>query len=152
MCLSWAVCLKGKARLRKFRRLRHLCEVCARRSAGFWVQLLPQRGIMNEQIILIVRLRVEENARNLLRENLVELFALIKDENTFLSASLYDDLEDVQQLVVYEVWQETRESFLANQLSKPYRAKYEKLISELRVERTAQWLKPAGSWSSRTRA
>lgn len=95
---------------------------------------------------------MEENARNLLRENLVELFALIKDENTFLSASLYDDLEDVQQLVVYEVWQETRESFLANQLSKPYRAKYEKLISELRVERTAQWLKPAGSWSSRTRA
>ena len=104
---------------------------------------------MNGQIVLIVKLRVEKNARSVVRDSLIELFGLIRDEDNFVSATLHEDLEDPEQLLVYEAWRETRESFVANQLSKAYRAKYEKLILELRVQRTPQWLKCVGSWNSR---
>jgi len=104
---------------------------------------------MNDQIVLIVRLRVEKNARNVIRDSLIELFGRIRDEDNFVSAILHEDLEDAEQLLVYEVWRETRESFVANQLSKAYRAKYEELILERRVQRTPQWLKCVGSWNSK---
>jgi quinol monooxygenase YgiN len=104
---------------------------------------------MNDQMVLIVRLGVEKSVRNVVRDNLIELFERIKDESTFVKATLHEDLEDPEQLLVYEVWRESRESFMVNQISKPYRINYEKVLLDLRVERTAQWLKPAGSWNSR---
>jgi quinol monooxygenase YgiN len=102
---------------------------------------------MSDQVALIVKLRVPENGRNLLRESLIQLFGIMKDEPTFLTATLHDDLDDPGLLVVYETWQETRESFLANQMSKPYRSEYEKSIVNLHVERTGHWLTPIASWS-----
>jgi len=42
---------------------------------------------------------------------------------------------------------ETLESFLANQMTKPYLSSYEKLILDLKVERTPQLLKAVGSWT-----
>lgn len=101
---------------------------------------------MNEEMVLVVRLRVEKSARNVLRDHLIELFDRIGDEDTFISATVMEDIQDPEQLLVYEVWRETLESFLANQMSKPYRSKYEKLILDLKVERTPQLLKAVGSW------
>ncbi len=103
---------------------------------------------MDNSIVLIVSLRVEPSQRNHLRDTLIQLFDLIRREETFVTATLHDDLEDDRHLLVYEVWRETRESFLASQLSKPYRANYEKQLLELNVERTGNWLKPAASWNS----
>ena len=102
---------------------------------------------MSSQLALIVKLRVPENGKNLLRASLIQLFGIMKGEPTFVTATLHDDLDDPALLVVYEVWQETRESFLANQMSKPYRADYEKVIVALHVERTGNWLAPIGSWN-----
>jgi hypothetical protein len=51
-----------------------------------------------------------------------------------------------EQLLVYEAWQGSRESFLQNQMSKPYRIGFERAILELKVERTPQWLKPVARW------
>jgi len=105
---------------------------------------------MNDEMVLIVRLRVEKSMRNVVRDSLLELFAWSKDERTFVSATVLEDIEDSEQLLVCEVWRETRESFLANQMSKPYRSNYEKMLVELRVERTPQLLKPVGSWNRHT--
>jgi hypothetical protein len=84
------------------------------------------------EMVLVVRLRVE-SARKLLRDHLIELFGRNKDEDTFVSATVLEDIGDPGQLLVY-------------QMSKPDRRNYEKLVFDLRVERTAQLLKPAGSW------
>lgn len=100
----------------------------------------------NNQIALIVRFRVNTSSRTLLEEKLKELFEVMRDENTFLNATLHEDIEDPEQLLVYEVWKETRESFLTNQMSKSYRNSFEQIIVDLNVERTAQWLKPIAVW------
>ncbi len=70
---------------------------------------------------------------------------MIRHKDKFVNATLHEDIEDPEQLLVYEVWQETRESFLA-QMSKSYRSTFEQAILDLKVERTAQWLKPIGIW------
>jgi len=84
------------------------------------------------EMVLVVRLRVE-SARKLLRDHLIELFGRSKDEDTFVSANVLEDIGDPEQLLVYR-------------MSKPDRSNYEKLVLDLRVERTAQLLKPTGSW------
>lgn len=104
------------------------------------------RRLMTNQIALIVRFRVNASSRMLLEEKLKEVFDVMRDEDTFLNATLHEDIEDPEQLLVYEVWQETRESFLMNQMSKSYRSTFEQTIVDLKVERTAQWLKPIAIW------
>ncbi len=80
------------------------------------------------EMVLVVRLRVE-SARKLLRDHLIEPFGRNKDEDTFVSATVLEDIGDPGQLLVY-------------QMSKPDRRNYEKLVFDLRVERTAQLLEP----------
>jgi quinol monooxygenase YgiN len=101
---------------------------------------------MTDQVALIVRLRVKPSSKVLLEERLKEVFEVMQYEDTFLIATLHEDIEDPEQLLVYEVWQETRESFLTNQMSKSYRSTFEQAIVDLKVERTAQWLKPIAVW------
>jgi quinol monooxygenase YgiN len=102
--------------------------------------------MMTEQIVLIVRFRVAANSKALFVEKLKEVFEDIRHEDTFLSASLQEDVADAEQLLVYETWLETPESFMKNQAAKPYRRGFERAIIDLKVERTAQWLKPLAEW------
>ncbi len=37
--------------------------------------------------------------------------------------------------------------FLANQMSNSYRSPFEQAIVDLKLERTAQWLKPIAIWT-----
>ncbi len=101
---------------------------------------------MENEIVLIVTFRVNAASRKLLSEKLKELFGTIQHEDAFVSATLHEDIEDPERLVVYEVWRETRESFLANHIPKSYRSSFEQMVLDLKVERTAQWLAPIAKW------
>jgi quinol monooxygenase YgiN len=95
---------------------------------------------MLDEIVLVVRFRVSADSRPLLEEKLKEVFAKIKTEDTFVNATILRDVSDPEQLLVYEVWRETPESFVQNQLPRSYRAVFEQAIVDLKVERTPQWL------------
>ena len=97
---------------------------------------------MKNQIVLIVRFWVTARSRPLFVEKLKTLFDQIQHEATFVNASLQEDVDHPEQLLVYEVWQGSRESFLQNQMSRPYRIGFERAILDLKVERSPQWLKP----------
>src|ERR1700678_720135 len=97
---------------------------------------------MKNQIVLIVRFWVTARSRPLFVEKLKTLFDQIQHEATFVNASLQEDVDHPEQLLVYEVWQGSREAFLQHQMSKPYRIGFERAILELKVERKPQWLKP----------
>lgn len=56
-------------------------------------------------------------------------------------------MRDPESVLNYEVWNETPESFMANQLSKPYRAEFEKMIVDLQIERTPAWYSPIATWA-----
>jgi quinol monooxygenase YgiN len=98
------------------------------------------------QIVLIVRFYVNAASKPLFQEKLKELFEHIRHEHTFVNASLQEDIEHPEQLLVYELWQETRESFMKNQMTKSYRSSFERAILNLKVVRTPQWLKPLAAW------
>ncbi len=101
---------------------------------------------MADTITLIVTFRVRESSRPELLASLQELFTHIVEEPTFVEASLMEDARDPAILVNYEVWNEAPESFLQTQMTRNYRAPFEKLIVDLKVERTPAWFSPIAEW------
>jgi quinol monooxygenase YgiN len=101
---------------------------------------------MPGKFILIVRFKVQEAAKAELINQLKEVFGHIEGEETFIEASLQQDREDPTSLLVYEVWLETPESILKNQLTKEYRKGFDQAIVDLKVERTPTWYDSLAEW------
>ena len=103
---------------------------------------------MSDKITLIVRFRLEEGAKAEFVRSLKEVFAHIEREEAFVEASLQQDLENPTSLLVYEVWCETPESFMKNQMTREYRRGFEQAIVDLQVERTASWYTSLAGWNA----
>ncbi len=101
-------------------------------------------------ITLIVQFRVKQESKQEFIAGLKHIFESIQKEKTFIKASLHQDLTDPEKLLVYEVWNETPESFMANQMPKEYRSGYEKKLTALNVERSAAFYDTAAEWKSTT--
>src|SRR5580692_12696247 len=101
---------------------------------------------MPGKFTLIVRFKVQESAKAELINQLKEVFGHIEREETFVEASLQQDREDPTTLLVYEVWRETPESILKNQLTKGYRKGFDRAIVDLKVERTPTWYESLAEW------
>jgi quinol monooxygenase YgiN len=102
---------------------------------------------MSDKIILVVRFRMEESAKQEFTVNMHNIFAHIVTEETFVEASLVQDMRDPQNLLIYEVWNESPESFMKNQMSRAYRAVFEKMIVDLRIGRTPAWYSTIAEWT-----
>jgi quinol monooxygenase YgiN len=105
-----------------------------------------ERIQMSDKITLIVRFKLEESAKTEFVSRLKEVFAHIEREERFVEASLQQDLEDPKSLLVYEVWRETPESFMKNQMTKEYRKGFEQAIVDLKVNRTPSWFTSLAEW------
>jgi quinol monooxygenase YgiN len=101
---------------------------------------------MSDKITLIVRFKLQETAKTELVGQLKELFDQIEREETFIEASLQQDLENATSILVYEVWRETPESFMKNQMTREYRKGFEQAIVDLKVERTPSWYVSLAEW------
>ena len=102
---------------------------------------------MNDKITLVVRFRIVASAREEFLTRLREVFAHIVKEDAFVEASLVQDMRDPENILNYEVWNESPESFMKEQMSKPYRAAFEKMIVDLRIDRTPAWYSTIGDWT-----
>ena len=94
---------------------------------------------IKDRITLVVRFRIVASAREEFLARLGELFTYIVKEDTFVEASLVQDMRDPESILNYEVWNERPESFMKEQLTKPYRADFEKMIADLKIERIPAW-------------
>ncbi|AXC12436.1 hypothetical protein ACPOL_3141 [Acidisarcina polymorpha] len=74
------------------------------------------------------------------------MFTHIVKESTFIEASLVQDMRDPESILNYEVWDESPESFMKAQMTKPYRAAFEKMIVDLKIERTPAWYSTIDDW------
>ena len=101
---------------------------------------------MSDKITLIVRFHVEDSARQEFNTKLEEVFSHIVKEPTFIDASFLQDMLDPQNLVVHEEWFESSDSFMRNQMTKPYRAAYEKMVVDRKIERTPAWYSTILEW------
>ncbi len=94
--------------------------------------------------------RVGEPIRSKFLSSLQELFTHIVKEPTFVEASLIQDARDPDNIVNYEVWDETPDSFMQNQMTRDYRAAFEKLVVDLKIERTPAWFSSIAEWKRLT--
>jgi quinol monooxygenase YgiN len=101
---------------------------------------------MSDKITLVVHFRMEESAKQEFAAKLQDVFAHIVKEETFVEASLVQDMRDPKSILNYEVWNESPESFMKNQMSKAYRAEFEKMIVDLKIDRTPAWYSTIAEW------
>jgi quinol monooxygenase YgiN len=101
---------------------------------------------MSDKITLIVRFRIKEQAKQEFIAKLQDVFSHIVTEKAFVEASLVQDMRDPESILNYEVWNESPESFMTNQMSKSYRAEFEKMIVELKIDRTPAWYSTIAEW------
>jgi quinol monooxygenase YgiN len=101
---------------------------------------------MPDKITLIVRFKLQEATKAEFVSRLREVFAHIEREEAFVEASLQQDLDDPTSILIYEVWRETPESFMKNQMTREYRKGFEQAIVDLRVERTPSWYTSLAEW------
>jgi quinol monooxygenase YgiN len=92
---------------------------------------------------LLVFLPLKPGARERFQRMLFEVAEHIAKEPDFVSASVYEDMDDPDTIVLYESWVGSREHLLKTQLSKTYRKEYEAALPQLlKAERRFVFLKP----------
>lgn len=101
---------------------------------------------MSEKITLVVSFRMDESAKQEFIAKLQQVFTHIVKEETFVEASLVQDMRDPKSILNYEVWNESPESFMKNQMSKAYRAEFEKMIVDLKIDRVPAWYSTIADW------
>jgi quinol monooxygenase YgiN len=101
---------------------------------------------MPDKITLVVRFRISESAKKEFTAKLQDVFTNIVKEETFVEASLVQDMRDPESILNYEVWNESPESFMTNQMSKAYRVDFEKMIVDLKIDRTPAWYSTIAEW------
>jgi hypothetical protein len=69
---------------------------------------------MSDKVTLVVRFRMNESVKKEYTEKLQEVFTHIMKEETFVAASLVQNLRDPESILNYEVWNESPESFVKN--------------------------------------
>lgn len=69
---------------------------------------------MLDRITLVVRFRIHESAKQEFVTRLRQVFTHIVKEETFVEASLVQDMRDADSILNREVWNESPESFMKN--------------------------------------
>ncbi|WP_145946259.1 antibiotic biosynthesis monooxygenase family protein [Paenibacillus sp. Y412MC10] len=102
----------------------------------------------NQQVQLNIRFKVKPGKKEEFRRELYSLIEEMSSEKAFISAIVSDDLDQPDDLIIYETWQGTRDSWLAEEFVKPYRKNYERTLGDFIVDRSVSWLQPKGEWGS----
>ena len=102
----------------------------------------------NQQVQLNIRFKAKPGKKEEFRKELSSLIEEMSSEKAFISAIVSDDLDQPDDLIIYETWQGTRDSWLAEEFIKPYRKNYEARLGDLIVERSVSWLQPKSEWGS----
>jgi quinol monooxygenase YgiN len=106
-------------------------------------------SVTNQQVVLNIRFKTKPGKKEEFRTALSSLIKEMSVEKSFISAIISDDLDQLDDLVIYEIWQGTRDSWLQEEFTKPYRKDYESTLGELILDRSVSWLEPKGEWGSK---
>ncbi|MBF2097368.1 MAG: antibiotic biosynthesis monooxygenase [Gloeomargaritaceae cyanobacterium C42_A2020_066] len=99
-------------------------------------------------ITLNVLVRVKPEAREELIQIGQKLFDDLAKEPTFVDARLSTSEDESDLVVVYERWNETKESFIQNILPKPFYNPYLALLDRVGISREIHWINERQIWNS----
>ncbi|MFP7288595.1 antibiotic biosynthesis monooxygenase [Shouchella clausii] len=100
------------------------------------------------QVILNIRFKIKPGKKEIFRDSLFAMINNFRNEPTFVTAIVSDDIDNSNDLVIYEIWQGTRDSWIQEEFPKPYRKEYEESLTSLIDDRIVSWLEPIGEWGS----
>lgn len=103
----------------------------------------------NSQVHLNIRFKTKEGKRDEFRLRLFSMLEIVSQEEAFVSATISDDLDQPDDLLLYEVWEGTRDSWKEEQPTRQYRKDYEATLSEMILDRSVSWLEPKGQWNKK---
>jgi quinol monooxygenase YgiN len=66
----------------------------------------------------------------------------MKSEEAFVDCTILQDIDQPEELIMYETWKGTRETWLSNEMPRPYRSEYENILPDLLESRSVEWLTP----------
>jgi quinol monooxygenase YgiN len=112
------------------------------------MKLIGGVNMSNQQVQLNIRFKVKPGKKEEFRKELYSLIEEMSSEKAFISAIVSDDLDQPDDLIIYETWHGTRDSWLAEEFIKPYRKNYEQTLGDFIVDRSVSWLQPKGEWGS----
>ncbi|WP_283657166.1 antibiotic biosynthesis monooxygenase [Paenibacillus sp. RC343] len=87
-------------------------------------------------------MKKKEEFKELLSANM----RVMEHEPAFVSAVLSDDIDNSNEVTLFEIWKGTNESWLKEELPKPYRKTYENKLVDLIDERIISYLTPTNEW------
>ncbi len=105
-------------------------------------------NMTNQQVQLNIRFKAKPGKKEEFRKELFSLIEEMSSEKSFISAIVSDNLDQPDELLIYETWKGTRDSWLDEEFIKPYRKDYEVKLDDLIVERSVSWLQPNREWGS----
>jgi quinol monooxygenase YgiN len=103
---------------------------------------------MSEHIVLYVRFRVRPGRMEDFRSHLYKTIEDMKGEPAHVNTIVHVNLDQPNEVLLYEIWHGTRESWLREEMPRDYRDSYEAGLDDLIEERTAEWLIPLQEWGS----
>ncbi|MFA9218867.1 MAG: putative quinol monooxygenase [Sphingomonadaceae bacterium] len=104
-----------------------------------------------ESVSFIVRLPARPEKREQMRAMLFDVVDQMSQEPDFINTWVHEDQAEPDTLVLYETWACSRDTFLAQHLSKPYRQAYEAALPELLAgERSITFLSQLRAYPGRT--
>jgi transcriptional regulator with PAS, ATPase and Fis domain len=71
--------------------------------------------------------------------NIRELQNVVERAFVFSEGDTFSDPQDAEKNLIYEIWSEGPESLTMNQMSKACRGEFEKMIVDLKIDRTPAW-------------
>ncbi len=94
----------------------------------------------SDTITVVPRLKFKSGGLDEIMPALNVLLDKMSKEPNFVECYLHRDLDDPDVLVIYETWATTRESFGAEEMTRPYRGDYQAAIGDSLESVDMMWL------------
>jgi quinol monooxygenase YgiN len=100
---------------------------------------------MSNQIVLLVKISLKPGKKPEFLDRLRSVVSIMGKEPSFISSTIHENVDNPDEVVVYETWKGTRESWLAEEYPRPYRKPYEDGLPDLNQDPSVAWLTPIAS-------
>jgi quinol monooxygenase YgiN len=88
-----------------------------------------------EKLTLSIKFTAKPDNKEAFKQVLIDLFNVINNEENFINATLHQGLENKEEFLVYETWNDTIDHFINVQMKSPYAVEFEKLLDEMEIKR-----------------
>ncbi|CAM4221178.1 Quinol monooxygenase YgiN [Pedobacter westerhofensis] len=88
-----------------------------------------------QQLTLAIKFTAPAEKREEFKQILTDLFITISNEKNFVNATIHEGIQNINEFLVYETWNDNLGDFLSIQMKKPYAVQFESTLDALKIVR-----------------